>query len=155
MSLPETMRAMVFEGVGKPLQLKNIPIPAAAPQQVLVKVIACGICRTDLHVIDGELAQPKLPLIPGHEIVGIIAATGSQVTHLSVWQLVGIPWLGHTCGQCKFCLRQQENLCENALFTGYTMDGGYADTRLPISNFVFRFQRCMAMPAVRRYCVRG
>jgi len=127
MSLPETMQAMVFEGVGKPLQLKTVPIPSPAPGQVLVKVIACGVCRTDLHIIDGELPEAKLPLIPGHEIVGMIVKNEDETSPLKEGQLVGIPWLGYTCGKCKYCLSSRENLCDNALFTGYTSDGGYAE----------------------------
>ena len=137
MNIPETMMAMVFEGVGNPLQLKTLPVPVPASGQVLIKVIACGVCRTDLHIIDGELPNPKLPLIPGHEIVGVVVSTGDKTSPLSVGQLIGVPWLGYTCGKCKYCIRQQENLCDNALFTGYTVNGGYAEYTLAYQQYCF------------------
>jgi propanol-preferring alcohol dehydrogenase len=137
MSLPATMKAMVFEGVGKPLQLKELPVPVPLANQVLIKVIACGVCRTDLHIIDGELDKPKLPLIPGHEIVGIIVKTGEGVTGMNEGQLIGLPWLGYTCGKCKYCTSGRENLCDNALFTGYTLDGGYAEYTLAYAQYCF------------------
>jgi len=133
-----TMRAMVLEGAGRPLILKELPVPGAGAGQVLIKVIACGICRTDLHVIDGELKQPKLPLIPGHEIIGTVAAVGKGVTGIKVNDLVGVPWLGYTCGTCKYCRQNKENLCENARFTGYTIDGGYAEYTVAYSKYCFR-----------------
>jgi D-arabinose 1-dehydrogenase-like Zn-dependent alcohol dehydrogenase len=120
------MRAMVLEGVGLPLQYRTIARPRPSPGQVLVKVAACGVCRTDLHVIDGDLTQPRLPIIPGHEIVGRVEAIGAGVEGFTLGDRVGIPWLGHTCGQCSFCRHQQENLCDAPLFTGYQIDGGYA-----------------------------
>jgi propanol-preferring alcohol dehydrogenase len=104
---------------------------------VLIKVIACGVCRTDLHIIDGELTQPKLPLIPGHEIVGIIVKIGNNVTALKQDDLVGVPWLGYTCGTCKYCLSERENLCDNAGFTGYTIDGGYAEYTVANEKYCF------------------
>ncbi|RMG21102.1 MAG: alcohol dehydrogenase, partial [Bacteroidetes bacterium] len=128
--LPNTMQAMVLEAVGQPLLLQQLAIPRPAPRQVLVKVLACGVCRTDLHIADGELPHPKLPLILGHEIVGEVVHTGEEVKNLRPGQKVGIPWLGYTCGQCTYCRRQQENLCEQARFTGYTLDGGYAEYTL-------------------------
>jgi alcohol dehydrogenase, propanol-preferring len=131
------MRAMVFQGKGKPLVLATLPIPVPGPDQVLVKVIACGICRTDLHVVDGELTQPKLPLVPGHEIVGQVVGIGSGISHLKPGDLVGIPWLGYTCGKCRYCKKGRENLCENALFTGYTLDGGYAEFTVAFGDFCF------------------
>lgn len=121
------MRAMVLEQQNAPLVERKIPQPRPAAGEVLVKVHCCGICRTDLHVVDGDLKQPKLPLIPGHQIVGSIAATGSDVTVLSVGQRVGIPWLGWSCGNCVFCQSQQENLCDDARYTGYQFDGGFAE----------------------------
>jgi propanol-preferring alcohol dehydrogenase len=133
--LPSTMKAMVMEAQGKPLVQKNLPLPIPSAVQVLVKIIACGVCRTDLHIMDSELSQPKLPLIPGHEIVGIVVKIGSDVTKLKIGDLVGIPWLGYTCGRCKYCERGQENLCENALFTGYTMDGGYAEYTIAYAEY--------------------
>ena len=137
MNLPEMMQAMVFEGKGLPLTLKSVPVPAPAEGQVLVKIIACGVCRTDLHIIDGELTSPKLPLIPGHEIVGRVVRSGNHSTKFSAGDAVGIPWLGYTCGTCKYCLRGQENLCDKAGFTGYTIDGGYAEYTVADERFCF------------------
>jgi propanol-preferring alcohol dehydrogenase len=135
--IPETMKAMVMETPGRPLVCKTVPLPVPSAGQVLVKIIACGVCRTDLHIMDSELAHPKLPLIPGHEIVGIVAAVGGSVATWKPGDLVGIPWVGYTCGHCRYCLRQQENLCENALFTGYTMDGGYAEYTVAYPDYCF------------------
>ncbi|MBB6113030.1 zinc-dependent alcohol dehydrogenase family protein [Mucilaginibacter lappiensis] len=132
-----TMRAMVMEVPGQPLIEKTLPLPVPSDKQVLVKIIACGVCRTDLHIMDSELDQPKLPLIPGHEIVGTVVKLGNEVTKLKTGDLVGIPWLGFTCGHCRYCKRDQENLCENALFTGYTMDGGYAEYTVAFEDFCF------------------
>ena len=137
MNLPETMEAMVMEQARQPLVLKTIPVPSPAERQVLVKVIACGVCRTDLHILDGELSQPKLPLIIGHEIIGIIAKKGKEVVNLNEGDIVGIPWLGYTCGKCKYCNKGKENLCENALFTGYTIDGGYAEYTVAYERYCF------------------
>lgn len=137
MDLPEVMNAMVLETPQQVLVLKSLPLPVPAAQQVLIKVIACGVCRTDLHIVDGELTQPKLPLIPGHEIVGIVAQTGNNVLSLKEGDLVGVPWLGYTCGTCNYCLKDQENLCENAGFTGYTMDGGYAEYTVANEKYCF------------------
>lgn len=134
---PDTMRAMLLDAPGKPLRLARLPVPHPAPGEVLVKVEACGVCRTDLHVVDGELPQPKLPLIPGHEIVGRIAALGEGVAHLQPGERVGIPWLGWTCGKCSFCRSGKENLCEKALFTGYTRDGGYAEFTVADARYCF------------------
>ena len=121
------MRAMILYKPGSALRETDVETPSPDPGQVLVRVQACAVCRTDLHVVDGELPNPKLPLIPGHEIVGEIVECGSQVEHLSVGTRVGIPWLGWTCGQCDYCKTNRENLCDNARFTGYTIDGGYAE----------------------------
>jgi propanol-preferring alcohol dehydrogenase len=137
MELPLTINAMVLEKPKDPLVLKTLPLPLPLPQQVLIKVIACGVCRTDLHIIDGELSHPKLPLIPGHEIVGVVALTGNKVMNLKEGDLVGVPWLGYTCGKCKYCLNEQENLCDNAGFTGYTIDGGYAEYTVANEQFCF------------------
>ncbi|GGA98093.1 zinc-dependent alcohol dehydrogenase family protein [Puia dinghuensis] len=135
--LPATMQAMILEAPHRPLVLTTLPMPVPSTWEVLVKVIACGICRTDLHVVDGELPHPRLPLIPGHEIVGRVVRIGSEVTTLQPGDLVGIPWLGYTCGHCRYCQKEQENLCENALFTGYTHDGGYAEYTLAFEDFCF------------------
>ena len=128
---------MVFQAVGQPLLLREVPRPVPGPGQVLVKVSACGVCRTDLHVLDGELAQPKLSLIPGHEIVGQIEATGEGAGHFQHGERVGIPWLGWTCGKCAYCLSGRENLCDYARFTGYTIDGGYSEFTVADARFCF------------------
>lgn len=131
------MKAMQFEKVGQPLKLVEREAPALLAHQILLSVKACGICRTDLHIIDGELNQPNLPLILGHQIVAEIKALGEAVTGFSVGQRVGVPWLGQTCGHCQFCLSGRENLCDHALFTGYTVDGGYASEAIVNSQFCF------------------
>ncbi len=131
------MRAMVLEKPGQPLQLLDVPVPAPDPGQVLVRVRACAVCRTDLHVVDGELPHPKLPLIPGHEIVGTVAKRGESAHRFAIGDRVGIPWLGWTDGVCRFCRSQRENLCENAKFTGYTLDGGYAEYTVADERFCF------------------
>lgn len=131
------MRAMVLEQVGQPLQLRDLPLPKPQPHQVLVRVRACGVCRTDLHVFDGELSNPKLPLILGHEIVGEVVEVGESVAGLREGQRVGIPWLGETCGTCLFCEHGAENLCDRARFTGYTLDGGYAEYTVADARYVF------------------
>jgi alcohol dehydrogenase, propanol-preferring len=115
--MPGQMRAMVLEESGSPLRLKEIPIPQPGPGELLIRVHACGVCRTDLHVLDGELAHPKLPLILGHEIVGSVVAMGPGVDSFTHGDRIGVPWLGYTCGTCRYCKRGQENLCERALFT--------------------------------------
>lgn len=118
---------MVLTEIGKPLQPADIAQPEPSPSQVVVRVHACGVCRTDLHVYDGELPKPKLPLIPGHQIVGTIVAKGAEVERLKIGARVGIPWLGYTCGSCGYCRSGRENLCDTAQFTGYQIDGGYAE----------------------------
>ena len=130
-------RAMVFRGVGEPLALEQRPIPDPASGEVLVRVSACGVCRTDLHVVDGDLTEPRLPVVPGHEVVGRVAAVGRDVERFREGERVGIPWLGWTCGTCRFCRRGQENLCEAARFTGYTLDGGYGDYCLADQRYCF------------------
>jgi propanol-preferring alcohol dehydrogenase len=128
---------MILERPGAPLRLTELAIPHPAPGQVLVKVSVCGVCRTDLHVADGDLKFPKLPLVPGHEIVGTVAALGGDVQSLELGQRIGVPWLGHTCGDCVYCRSGQENLCDGAAFTGYTLDGGYAEYTLADARFCF------------------
>src|SRR5215472_13033196 len=120
------MRAMQLSAPRTPLALVSLPDPAPGRGEVRVRVAACGVCRTDLHVVDGELPEPRLPLIPGHEIVGRVDALGAGVGGLEVGQRVGVPWLAHTCGVCAYCVAGQENLCNTPRFTGYTRDGGYA-----------------------------
>ena len=121
------MHAMLLQRPRTPLTAAEVADPQPGPGQVLVKVCACAVCRTDLHVVDGELTEPKLPLIPGHEIVGRVVSTGSGVDRFHPGERVGIPWLGWTCGVCSYCRSGQENLCERARFTGYQIDGGYAE----------------------------
>ena len=137
MSKPPTMRAMVLEAPRTPLQERIVARPAAGPGQVLVEVAACAVCRTDLHVVDGELTQPKLPIIPGHEIVGRVVEAGEGVQGFAIGQRVGIPWLGWTCGECAFCRSGQENLCPDARFTGYQIDGGYAEYAVADARYCF------------------
>ena len=133
----ETMRAMVLERSPGELRLAELPRPEPGPGQLLIKVAACGVCRTDLHVVDGELTEPKLPLVPGHEVVGRVAALGDGVEGFREGARVGVPWLGWTCGTCRFCTAGQENLCEAAHFTGYTLDGGYAEYLLADRRYCF------------------
>jgi propanol-preferring alcohol dehydrogenase len=132
-----TMRAMRLHRPGQALRQEEVPVPAPGPGQVLVAVGACGVCRTDLHVVDGDLSEPKLPIVPGHEVVGRIAAVGAGVPAAREGQRVGVPWLGWTCGQCRFCASGRENLCAQARFTGYTLDGGYADYLVADARYCF------------------
>jgi propanol-preferring alcohol dehydrogenase len=131
------MRAMILERPREPLREVDLPVPDPGPGQVRVKVAACGVCRTDLHVVDGDLTEPKLPLIPGHEIVGYVDALGPGVTRLTPGQRVGIPWLGHTCGVCPYCREGRENLCDAPGFTGYQIDGGYAEYAVADADYCF------------------
>jgi alcohol dehydrogenase, propanol-preferring len=137
MAIPSTMRAMVLSAPGQPLQLRELPVPRPGSGQVLMRVLACGVCRTDLHIVDGELTEPKLPLIPGHEIVGILAEAGAGVTQFGPGARIGVPWLGWTCGRCAYCQSGRENLCAYARFTGYTIDGGYAEYALADQRYCF------------------
>jgi propanol-preferring alcohol dehydrogenase len=122
-----TMQAMVLTARGRPLEPMVLPVPSPGSRQVLVRVDACGVCRTDLHVVDGDLTKGKLPVVPGHEVVGRVVECGSDATGLHEGQRVGVPWLGYTCGVCTYCTRGSENLCDRARFTGYDLDGGYAE----------------------------
>jgi D-arabinose 1-dehydrogenase-like Zn-dependent alcohol dehydrogenase len=131
---------MVLERPGTRLRLEQISVPAPGPGQVLLEVHACGICRTDLHVVDGELTEPKLPIVPGHQIVGVVLEAGEGVERPSVGDRVGVPWLGWTCGECVYCRTGRENLCDRARFTGYQIDGGYADYTIADSRF------CLPIP---------
>jgi alcohol dehydrogenase, propanol-preferring len=131
------MRAMVLEAPGQPLRAMDLAIPTPSPTQVLIQIHACGICRTDLHVVDGELTQPKLPLIPGHQIVGTVVAMGERVERFRLGERVGVPWLGSTCHHCRYCLSGRENLCDYAEFTGYQLDGGYAEYAVAQEDFCF------------------
>ena len=130
------MRAMVLERAGEPLRLRDVAVPLPGPGEVLLRVRCCGICRTDLHIVDGELPDPRLPLIPGHQIVGIVEARG-QGAALDPGQRVGVPWLGGTCGACAHCRVGRENLCDHAVFTGYQRDGGFAELAVAREAFCF------------------
>jgi alcohol dehydrogenase, propanol-preferring len=131
------MRAQLLTEIGRPLVAVDVPAPAPGPGQVLIRVHACAVCRTDLHVVDGELPDPKLPLIPGHEIVGTIVAAGDGVDRFRGGERVGVPWLGWTCGTCEYCRGGRENLCDRARFTGYQLDGGYAEFTVADHRFCF------------------
>ena len=131
------MHAMVLNQLGTPLEWMELPDRQPGPGQIRVSVAACGVCRTDLHVIDGELPDPKVPIIPGHEIVGRIDALGSGVAGLTLGERIGIPWLAHTCGVCRYCAGHQENLCDRPAFTGYTRDGGFATAAIADARFAF------------------
>jgi len=132
------MRAMMLERPGEQLRLRDLPMPQPGDGQLIVRVSACAVCRTDLHVVDGELPNPKCPLIPGHEVVGHIVVIGTGVEDFRVDERVGIPWLGWTCGTCDYCRSGRENLCDAAKFTGYTLDGGYAEFVAADARFCFR-----------------
>jgi propanol-preferring alcohol dehydrogenase len=138
MNLPDEMLAMVVAATGRPLELRRLPVPRPAPHEVLLEVAACGVCRTDLHLIDGELPEAPLPMIPGHEIVGRVVALGDAVADLAIGERVGVPWLGWTCGECRFCRKGRENLCDRARFTGYTVNGGYAQYAVADRRYCFR-----------------
>jgi len=132
------MHAMVFDGVSPILKLTDAPQPVPSPTQLLIKVLACGVCRTDLHVVDGELQNPRVPLIPGHEIVGTVVAAGAKVSSFALGERVGVPWLGSTCGLCRFCCSGRENLCDSPGFTGYTLAGGYAEYAVAQAEYCVR-----------------
>jgi alcohol dehydrogenase, propanol-preferring len=135
--VPHTMRAMVFERPGEPLVARDLAMPEPGDSELLIEVEACGVCRTDLHVVDGELEHPKPHLVPGHEIVGRVVASGNAVSSAKPGDRVGVPWLARTCGACRFCLSGAENLCDAPQFTGYTVDGGYAEFALARDSFCF------------------
>jgi propanol-preferring alcohol dehydrogenase len=133
------MRAMVLMSAGaRSLEPGEREVPVALPGEVLVRVRACGVCRTDLHIVDGELPEAEMPIIPGHEIVGVVDVLGDGVTHLAVGDRVGIPWLGHACGECEYCTSRRENLCRSARFTGYHNDGGYAEYAVADAAYTFK-----------------
>jgi propanol-preferring alcohol dehydrogenase len=131
------MQAMVFSGVDSRLVLTDVVPPRPDNQQVLLRVAACAVCRTDLHIVDGELTSPKLPLVPGHEIVGVVVEKGAQVDRFALGDRVGVPWLGWTCGACEFCRTGRENLCDRARFTGYQIDGGFAEYAVADQRYCF------------------
>src|SRR5438093_2372473 len=128
------MRAMVLDSPREPLRAADLPSPRPEAGQVLIEVSVCGVCRTDLHVVDGELPEPKLPLVPGHQIVGRVVEGGER---FAPGTRVGVPWLGWTCGECRYCRSGRENLCDRALFTGYTLDGGYAEEAVADARYCF------------------
>jgi propanol-preferring alcohol dehydrogenase len=131
------MRAMVLETPGQPLVERELPDPEPADGQILIEVSTCGVCRTDLHIYDGELTEPKLPLVLGHQIVGKVIGAGKGATRFAEGDRVGVPWLGWVDGTCRYCRSDRENLCENAKFTGYDIDGGYAERALANERFCF------------------
>lgn len=136
----QPMRAMVLEAAGQALREVDLPRPEPGDDEVLLKIAACGVCRTDLHVIDGDLPGPTLPLVLGHEIVGRVVAKGKNVQRFAVGQRVGVPWLGRTCGHCRYCTSSRENLCDTPRFTGYTLNGGYAQFTVANQDY------CLALP---------
>jgi propanol-preferring alcohol dehydrogenase len=138
MKIPDEMLAMVVAATGRPLEPRRVPVPRPGPGEVLLEVAACGVCRTDLHLLDGELPEAPLPVIPGHEIVGRVVAVGDRVDDLAIGERVGVPWLGWTCGECRYCRMGRENLCDNARFTGYTLNGGYAQFAVADRRYCFR-----------------
>jgi len=150
--MSETMRAMRLHAPGRPLEREDIPRPDPGPGEVQVRVLACGVCRTDLHVLDGELDEPRLPLIPGHEIVGEVTALGEGVASPSPGTRVGVPWLGWTCGECQPCREGRENLCERAEFTGYTRDGGYSEYCVADARYCFPLDVDNAQDAAPLLC---
>jgi propanol-preferring alcohol dehydrogenase len=135
---PKTMQAMVLEAAGQPVKAAELPVPEPSRDQILLKVLACGVCRTDLHIADGELDKPKLPLVLGHEIVGRIEALGPGVEGFDIGERVGVPWLGYTDGTCSYCRSGRENLCDAPRFTGYQIDGGYAEYTVADARYCFR-----------------
>ncbi len=157
---------MLFEAAGRPLRLVERPMPEPAEGQVLVRIGACGVCRTDLHIVDGELDEPKLPLVPGHQIVGRVEAVGAGVQDLSVADRVGVPWLGGTCGRCSYCASDRENLCDEARFTGYQLDGGFAEYAVADADYCIPIRGdvpdaatapllCAGMIGYRALCMTG
>ena len=136
-SSPGQMTAMILQASGSPLRATRLPVPSPRAGQVLIRVHSCGVCRTDLHLVDGELPRPKLPLVLGHEIVGRVMAVGSSPGRFREGDRVGVPWLGWTCGECRFCRSGRENLCERARFTGYQIDGGYAEYTVADERYCF------------------
>lgn len=135
------MKAMILNKIGTPLVLEDIPKPKEGPNQLLIKIHTCGVCRTDLHILKGELDQPRLPLILGHQIVGTVEAVGNDASGFVVRDRVGIPWLGHTCGTCNYCIAGKENLCDNAEYTGYNLNGGFAEYCVCDANYAFHLPK--------------
>jgi alcohol dehydrogenase, propanol-preferring len=146
------VRAAILNSPGSPLRLADVPAPETEAEQVLIRVRACGVCRTDLHVVDGELRDPKLPLIPGHQIVGEVVETGERVERFAPGDRVGVPWLGWTCDRCHYCLSGRENLCDYAQFTGYQIDGGYAEYAVADHRFCFPISDVSDLQAAPLLC---
>jgi len=136
-TVPSTMRAMVLHAPGERLRAEDRPVPRPGRHEVLLRVLACGICRTDLHVVDGELREPRLPLVPGHQIVGEVVARGAGVGAFAAGERIGVPWLGGSCGECDFCRAGEENLCDRAVYTGYQVDGGFAEYCVADARYCF------------------
>lgn len=149
------MKAMVLEKVGSPLQLRELPNPVPDPEQILIRVLACAVCRTDLHVMDGDLPSKKLPIILGHQIVGKVEEVGSSASRFSVGDTVGVPWLGKTCGKCKYCVSQRENLCDDALYTGYSLNGGFAEYCVANADYCFPIQGAVSAVHTAPYLCGG
>jgi propanol-preferring alcohol dehydrogenase len=160
------MRAMLFERSGEPLRRADVAPPRAGAGQLLIRVRACGVCRTDLHLVDGELPDPKRPVVPGHEIVGTVIERGAGAERFAIGERVGVPWLGWTCGECFFCRRGEENLCDRARFHGYTLDGGYAELVVADARYCFRLPEryrdeeaapllCAGLIGYRAYAMTG
>jgi D-arabinose 1-dehydrogenase-like Zn-dependent alcohol dehydrogenase len=139
-SLDSTMLAMSLRTPGTPLEPMDRPTPVPGPGQVVIRVLACGVCRTDLHLVDGELPNPRLPVVPGHEVVGTVIARGDRADRFTIGDRVGVPWLGWACGECRYCRAGRENLCDRPGFTGYTLDGGYAEALVADERF------CLPIP---------
>jgi propanol-preferring alcohol dehydrogenase len=137
MTTPLTMQAMVLHAPGEPLRAETRAVPLPGPEGLLLRVLACGICRTDLHVVDGELREPRLPLVPGHQIVGEVVACGAGVEGFAAGERAGVPWLGGSCGDCEFCRAGEENLCDRAVYTGYQIDGGFAQYCVADARYCF------------------
>jgi alcohol dehydrogenase, propanol-preferring len=149
------MRAMVLDAPGTPLVMRERPVPEPGVGEILFEVAACGVCRTDLHVVDGELTGPKLPIVPGHEIVGRIAALGAGVAGFRTGERVGVPWLAATCGVCPYCRADRENLCDAPLFTGHTRDGGYATHAVADARFCFPLDEAADPAAIAPWLCAG
>lgn len=164
--IPDTMAAMLCDGPGRPLRAARLPIPSVGEGDILVRVAACAVCRTDLHIVDGELAPHKSPVVPGHEIVGTVVAAGRLATRFAPGQRVGIPWLGGACRHCRYCLAARENLCDVPVFTGYDRDGGYAEYVAADADFCFALPQryddlhaapllCAGLIGYRAYAMAG
>jgi propanol-preferring alcohol dehydrogenase len=143
---------MIVRRGGQPLEPVDLPRPQPGPGQVLIEVAACGVCRTDLNVAEGDLREGKLPVVPGHEIVGRVVEAGDGLRQFRQGDRIGVPWLGHTCGTCEFCSTGRENLCDSARFTGYHLDGGYAEYCVADARYCFPFPMLIRMPQPRRCC---